>query len=76
MSTTSNNFSEEVRFTSDPSAENITEGVLYAHKATFEPEYSENFEATGKEDRGERATGTVSLKMIFKPTSGSAAKID
>lgn len=75
MSTTSNNFSEEVRFTSDPSAENITEGVLYAHKATFEPEYSENFEATGKEDRGERATGTVSLKMIFKPTSGSAAKI-
>ncbi len=70
MSTTSNNFSEEVRFTSDASAENIEEGILYARKETFEPEYTEDFEATGKEDRGEKATGTVTLSMSFKPAAG------
>ncbi len=70
MSTTSNNFSEEVRFTSDASAENIEEGILYARKETFEPEYTEDFEATGKEDRGEKATGTVALSMSFKPAAG------
>lgn len=75
MSTSSSNFSEEIRFTSDPAAENVAEGILYAHKETFEPEYTEDFEATGKEDRGEKAAGTVSLRMIFTPVVGNPAKI-
>ncbi len=75
MSTTSNNFSEEVRFTSDPGTENVAEGILYARKETYEPEYTEDFEATGREDRGEKATGKVSLRMVFTPTIGSSAKI-
>lgn len=75
MSTSSSNFSEEIRFTSDPSAENVEEGILYAHKETFEPEYTEDFEATGKEDRGEKATGKVTFTMNFTPKAETATKI-
>ena len=75
MSTTPNNFSEEIRFTSDLAAENPTEGVLYAEKITFEPEYTENFEASGKEDRGDRAKGKVNISMSFAPKAGEAAQV-
>lgn len=75
MSTSSSNFSEEIRFTSDQSAENVEEGILYAHKETFEPEYTEDFEATGKEDRGEKATGTVALAMRFTPQADAATTV-
>ncbi len=75
MSTTSNNFSEEVRFTSDPGTENVAEGILYARKETYEPEYTEDFEATGREDRGEKATGKVNISISFKVSIGTSASI-
>lgn len=75
MSTSSSNFSEEVKFTTDPAAENPAEGVLYARKQTYEPEFIGDFEATGKEDRGERATGKVTFMMTFTPSEYKATTI-
>jgi len=37
MSTSADNFSEEIRFTTDKNAENLYEGVLFAEKRNFEP---------------------------------------
>ena len=75
MSTSANNFSEDVRFTTDPAAENAAEGIFYARKQTYEPEFTDKFEATGKEDRGERATGTITLNMVFTPNEDVATQI-
>ena len=66
MSTSADNFSEEIRFTTDKNAENLSEGVLFAEKRNFEQEYNEKATATGKEDRGEKAKGSVMVSYTFK----------
>ncbi len=63
MSTSSSNFSEEVHFTTDSNAENLDASVLFLQKETLESTYSDSFEASGKEDRGERAEGTVNVTL-------------
>ena len=63
MSTSANNFSEEISFTTDGNAADPAMGVFYAEKQTYEPLFSEEFEATGKDDHGEKATGTLTVTV-------------
>ncbi len=65
ISTTSNNFAENVSFTTNPTDENVSEGKFYAEQLTYEQKKSTEFEATGKEDRGEKAKGTVTVSASF-----------
>ena len=72
MSTSSSNFSEDVRFTTDGNAANAEEGLLYLEKQTYEQEYTGEIIPTGQEDRGEKATGTVTITAKFDPRSESS----
>ena len=66
ISSSSSNLSENVRFTTDPNAENIEEGVFYVEKQTYEHQYTADFSATGEEDRGEKATGELSVTFSMR----------
>ncbi len=61
ISSTSSNFNETVRFTTDANAENLSEGVFYAEQQTLEEKYNAEFEATGEEDKGDKAKGTLRI---------------
>lgn len=65
ISSTASNFSEGVKFTTDPAAENLAEGVFYVEKQTLEEHYTTDFTATGEEDRGNKATGTLAVSLAF-----------
>ncbi len=62
MNTSSSNFSEAVRFTTDRGAEDIDNGVFFAEKLENEQKFETEFTATGTEERGDKATGKVTLK--------------
>ena len=57
--TTSGNFSENVTFTTDSSAEKALDGVFYVHEEVLEKEQTIKFTATGQEDKGDLASGSL-----------------
>jgi len=59
--TTSGNFSENVTFTTDSSAEKALDGVFYVHEEVLEKEQTIKFTATGQEDKGDLASGSLVL---------------
>lgn len=61
--TTANNFSENVSFTTDTSAENASEGVFYLEKQTYNADNTVEFLATGEKDVGEKATGSLTVTI-------------
>lgn len=63
ISSTSSNFNETVRFTTDPAAENVSEGVFYAEQQSLEEKYNTEFNATGEADKGDKAKGT--LRVVY-----------
>lgn len=63
ISSTSSNFNETVRFTTDPNAEDIAAGVLYAEQQTLEEKYNLDFSATGEADKGDKAKGV--LRVVY-----------
>lgn len=67
ISGTPNNFSENVRFTTDGNAQNLEESVLYAEQVTLDKTYKADITATGEEDRGEKATGRLTVTVEFRP---------
>lgn len=80
MNTSASNFSEMVRFTTDKNAENIDEGIFYAEKVENEQKFETEFDATGTEERGEKAKGTVTLKysanlILAQPKGGYTVSI-
>lgn len=68
ISSTPNNFSENIRFTTDEDAQNLAENLLYAEKVTLDKTYKTDLTATGEEDRGERAKGRLSVSVNFTPS--------
>lgn len=66
ISSTTNDLSEDISFTTDPNAEDLEAGVLYAEKQTVSEKYDSEFTATGEEDRGQKATGSVDLSFDFR----------
>lgn len=71
VSSTASNFSESVRFTTDPAAENLEEGVLFVEKQSLEEHYTTDFKATGEEDRGNKASGTLSVFLSFSVSNAT-----
>lgn len=75
MSTSASNFSEDITFTEDRAAADPASGKLFAEKQTYEQKFTSNFVATGQEDRGEKATGKVSISMTFTPKNDAETTI-
>ncbi len=67
ISSTPNNFAETIHFTTDPNAENIDEGIIYAEQISADSTYKTDITATGKDDRGEKATGRLTVSSTFTP---------
>lgn len=67
VSSTPENFSENVTFTTDPNAESIEEGRFYVEQQTLEQKYSGEFESNTKENKGEKAGGAVTVSTTFVP---------
>lgn len=65
ISSTAGNFSESVKFTTDPAAENLEEGVLFVEKQSLEEHYTTDFTATGEEDHGNKASGALVISLSF-----------
>ena len=63
--TTTTNFSESATFTTNLAEENVTEGKLYLTEKKTETKNEIEFEATGKKNVGEKATGSVVIYAYF-----------
>lgn len=76
ISSTSSNFNETVRFTTDPNAEDISAGVFYAEQMTLEEKYNTDFTATGEADKGDKAKGTlrIAYNLSVKDYAGKGYK--
>lgn len=62
----SNNFSENVSFTTNLNEENADEGKFYLTEEKIESVQEVKFEATGKKNTGEKAKGDVVVYTYFK----------
>ena len=63
--TTSNNFSENVTFTTNQGDEKASDGLFYLEEKKIESIQEVEFEATGEKNVGEKATGEVSVYAYF-----------
>ena len=70
--TTKNNFSENVTFTTNLDEENASEGKFYLEEKKIESKSVVEFEATGKKNIGEKASGDLVVYKYFKK-SGTVA---
>ena len=64
--TTSQNFTEKVTFVNDESKSSPKEGVLFLEEQTVEKSAEGEFTATGKVDKGTKATGKVTITRPAK----------
>lgn len=71
ISSTPSNFAENIRFTTDQAAQDIENGLFYAQEITLDKSYKADIDATGEEDRGDKATGTLSVVFRFRVASYS-----
>lgn len=73
--TTASNFSEPVTFTTDQKASNTSEGKFLLETQNYTQETAVNFEATGKRDVGEKASGVISAQIAIpvKDVDGAAS---
>ena len=72
--TTSNNFSENVSFTTVPSDENAEEGKFYLEERKTETAKAIEFEATGSKNIGEKATGEITV-IATVPSEGGSVQV-
>ncbi|MBR3252851.1 hypothetical protein IKF84_02155 [Candidatus Saccharibacteria bacterium] len=70
LETTTGNFSENISFTDKATDEKVSEGKFYIQEKKIESKAEVEFEATGKKNVGEKASGTLTVYYIFK-TEGS-----
>ena len=68
---TSNNFSEAVSFTTNLTEENASEGKFYIEEKKIEDIKEVEFEATGKKNVGEKATGVVKVRAVTSSKGGT-----
>ncbi len=65
IKTEQNNFSENVSFTTELGEEDADEGKFYLDEKKIESVQEVNFDATGKKNVGEKATGEVEVYAYF-----------
>ncbi len=63
--TTSNNFSENISFTTNQSEEKASDGIFYLEEKKIESIQEVEFDATGEKNVGEKATGEVIVYAYF-----------
>ena len=66
LKTVTGNFSENVTFTDKLADEKAEEGKFYIEELKAESKAEVEFEATGKKNVGEKASGTLTVYRIFK----------
>ena len=71
VKTDPNNFSENITFVSELSAENANEGKFYITEKKIETSDKVEFEATGKKNVGEKATGELVIIASLPYRGGS-----
>lgn len=71
IKTENNNFSENVTFTTNAADENATDGKFYIQEKKIETVSEVTFEATGKKNNGERASGEVTVMAIISYRGGT-----
>lgn len=71
VSTTQTNFSGAVTLTTNQRSADVENGIFYVEQLTYENTRSVEFTATGQEDRGERATGRLTLTYTMNNLSAS-----
>lgn len=64
--TTTANFSENVTFTNQLAEEDISKGLFYLEEKKVETKVEETFEATGKKNVGEKASGNIVVYTYFR----------
>lgn len=70
--TTTNNFSENVKFVTSAGSENPSEGIFLLEQKKVEKTSSVEFIATGQKDIGEKATGTLSVTATFSMSTADS----
>lgn len=65
LETTTGNFSENIAFTEKATDEKVSEGKFYIQEKKIEDKAEVEFEATGKKNVGEKATGTLKITHYF-----------
>lgn len=71
LETLTGNFSENISFTDKLAEENVTEGKFYIEEKKIEEKTEVEFEATGKKNIGEKATGKLTVYHLFKSGKGN-----
>ena len=71
IKTENNNFSENVTFTTNAADENATDGKFYIQEKKIETVSEVTFEATGKKNNEERASGEVTVMAIISYRGGT-----
>ena len=66
LETTTGNFSENIAFTEKATDEKVSEGKFYIQEKKIESKSEVEFEATGKKNVGEKASGTLTVYYVFK----------
>ena len=73
--TTSNNFSENVTFSTKLDEENMETGKFYLEEKKIESSQEVKFEATGKKNTGEKASGEVDIYAYFPLNISASTQI-
>lgn len=73
MKTVASNISENITLVTDEKNKNNKEGKFLLEQIKYEEENSIDFEATGKANHGEKATGTVTVKVAFSRETNSGS---
>ena len=63
IKTSAKNFSEEVSFTTEEANAKVEDGTFFIESKSVEKKAEAEFEATGKLDKGQKATGTIQLTI-------------
>ena len=71
VKTNSNNFSEDISFTTDKAKSDPESGRFVLEEQTYDQESKVEFTATGKKDIGNKATGTLSVESYLPSEGGS-----
>ena len=71
ISTTPGSISQKVTFTSVEGNDDVDNGILYVESKSITKTVEGNFEATGQVDKGEKASGKLTLKRSSPVSSNS-----
>ena len=75
LETVKGNFSENVSFVDKLTDENVTEGKFYIEEKKLENKAEVEFEATGKKNVGDKATGTIKVTHYFPLNEENGGKV-